>query len=278
LLVLVVVISGSCKREATDAERTTLLEVEGKFLYLDQVQDIIPPNMNKEDSAQIATSFIKKWITDVLIYENAKRNITNKAEIDQLLEDYRKSLIIHQYQQKLIEQKLPKEPTEQEMMSFYEQFEDQFTLKENIIRGFFLVVPANAPKISSVRSWVQSGNTKSLESIEKYSIQNAISYDYFGNQWTAFSEILKKLPVQIEDPASYISRNRFIEVTDSTKYYFLRIESYRTIGNKEPFEMAKPKISNLIMNKLKAEFISNFEDEIYQDAINNGSVNVFNEK
>jgi hypothetical protein len=39
--------------------------------------------------------------------------------------------------------------------------------------------------------------------------------------------------------------------------------------------MAKPKIVNLIMNKLKADFISNFEDEIYNDAIKNESVTFF---
>ena len=39
--------------------------------------------------------------------------------------------------------------------------------------------------------------------------------------------------------------------------------------------MARPRISNLILNKLKAEFITNFENEIYKDAVDNGNVNYF---
>jgi len=79
----------------------------------------------------------------------------------------------------------------------------------------------------------------------------------------------------VEDPAAFVTNNQFYETSDSTRHYFLRIESYKTTGEVEPFEMAKPKISNLIMNKLKAEFITNFEYELYKDAIENESVTYF---
>ncbi len=267
-----------CKPKIADTERTPILEVEGRFLYLDQVLDIIPTDISKEDSTQIAESYIRKWVTDVLLYENAKRNITNKNEIDLLIEDYRKSLTIQQYQQKLIEQRVSKEPTEAEMTDFYENFKDEFVLRENIIKGMLLIVPDNAPKLANVRNWVQSGDTKALENIEKYSVQNAISFDYFGDKWMDFSEILKKIPMQVEDPASFVANHRFFEKSDSTKHYFLRIMAYKRTGETEPFEMAKSKISNLILNKNKAEFISNFEDEIYKDAIENENVTYFKKK
>ncbi|MBP1675925.1 MAG: hypothetical protein H6Q20_484 [Bacteroidetes bacterium] len=278
ILVLSTAVLWSCSQKTAEEGRVPLLEVEGRFLYLDQVQDIIPPNVNAKDSTEIAGNFIRKWITDVLLYENAKRNITNKQEIDQLLEDYKKSLIIHQYQQKMIEQRVPKEPTEEDVRRFYDQYKDQLTLKENVVKGLLLVTPANAPQLANVRSWVQSGNANALEKIEKYSIQNAISYDYFGNEWTTFSEILRKLPLQVQDASAFVAGHRFYESSDSLRHYFLRIEAYKTYGQTEPYEMARPKIVNLILNKLKAEFITNFEDELYNDAIENETVNFFEQK
>lgn len=276
LLIIVLSAFFSCTNKTADTTRQKLLEVEGKFLYLDQIQEIMPPNVNAKDSAEIAESFIRKWVTDVLLYENAKRNITNKEEIDQLLEDYRKSLIIHQYQQKLLQERLPKEPSEEEIKAFYDKYKDQLVLKENVIQGILLVTPANAPQLANVRSWVQSGNTKALENIEKFSMQHAISYDYFAEKWVPFSEILKKLPLQLEDQANYLSGRRFVDLSDSTKHYFLSIKASKLVGQTEPYEMAKPKIVNLIMNKLKADFISNFENDIYNDAIKNESVTFFN--
>lgn len=265
----------SCAEKAPETQRVVILEVEGKFLYKDDIQQIIPPNINAVDSADIAQRFIRKWVTDILMYENAKRNISNQKEIDALVEGYRKSLIVHQYQQKLIEQRLPKEPAEEELKAFYDQYSEQLELKEAIIQGFLLVVPAKAAKIENVRSWVQSGNEKALENIEKYSIQNAISYDYFGNKWMSFTEILKKIPLQVDDPSDYVATHRFIETSDSLQRYFLRITNYKKSGQVEPYEMAKNKITNILQNKLKADFMAKFETELYNDAVANEDVTFF---
>jgi len=278
IISLTLVVISSCVHKTPEATRKPLLEVEGKFLYADEVQQIIPPNVNDTDSIGIAQSYIRKWVTDVLMYENAKRNITNKNEIEELVENYRKSLTIHQYQQKMIEQRLPKEASEEEVKAFYTQYSDQLILKENIIKGLLLIIPQKAPKLSTVRSWVQSGNAKSLESIEKYSLQNAISYDYFGDKWLPLSEILKRIPLKIEDPSKFLSSNRFVETSDSTEHFFLRIESFRLSGQVEPFEMAKDRIGNILLNKKKADFISKFETEIYNDAVANETVTFFKKK
>ena len=249
--------------------------MEGKFLYVDDVQQVIPPNVNKKDSAEIAQGYIRKWVTDVLMYENAKRNITNQKEIDELVESYRKSLTIHQYQQKMIEQRLPNEPTDDELKVFYDQYSQQLILTENVIKGLLLIIPQKSPNMGSVRSWVQSGNTKALENIEKYSLRNAISYDYFGDKWMSFTEILKKIPLQVKDPAAFVATNRFVETSDSLQHYFLRIESFRTTGQVEPFEMAQDRISNILQNKHKADFITKFETDLYNDAVENETVTFF---
>lgn len=271
-LFLTLFILSSCAPKTPEVARKSLLEVEGKFLYLDELHKVIPPNISDSDSISIAQGYMKKWITDVLMYENAKRNVSNKAEIDELVEDYRKTLTIHQYQQRMIEQRLPKEPSEADLKAFYDEYSDQLILKESVIQGLLLVIPETAPQMANVRAWVKSGDTKSLGSIEKYSMKNAISYDYFGNRWLPFVEILKKMPLQIGDPSTFLSSNRFVEASDSTQHYFLKIQSYRNSGQIEPYEMAKNRISIILLNKQKADFISKFEDELYNDAIKSETV------
>ena len=275
LFILSLIVFESCKSKTPDVARKPYLEVEGKFLYADEIEQVIPPNVNDTDSTEIAQSYIRKWATDVLMYENAKRNITNKAEIDELVENYRKSLTIHQYQQRMIEQRLPKEPAEEDLKAFYNEYGQQLLLTENTLKGLLLVVPKNAQKMANVRGWVQSANSKSLESIEKYSIQNAISYDYFGDKWLPLSEVLKKIPLKIEDAAHFLSANKFIETQDSTQHYFLRILSYRLSGQIEPYDMARKRISNILLNKQKADFISKFENEIYDDAVKDETITFF---
>lgn len=278
LMILVLGTLIACNNKSLDQDRIPLLEVEGRFLYLDQIEDIIPPEINKADSIQIADSYIRKWVTDVLLYENAKRNIVDNDEIERLLNDYKKSLTIQQYQQKLIQQRLPEEPSEETIKAFYENFSDQFILKENLLKGILLVVPVGAPHLNDVRRWVQSGDNKSLEKIEKYSLQHGLSYDYFVDRWMPFNEILKKIPIHIDNQADFLSTHKYYEVADSLKNYMLSIDAVKTNGEMQPYETAKEKISSIIMNKLKSEFIMNFEKELYKDAIQDGTVTFFNKQ
>lgn len=276
--ILLSIVFFSCHKNQPQVKGDPLLEVNGKYLYPEDIRQIIPPSMNKRDSTEMAESYIRKWVTDVLMYENAQRNISDQKEIDELVENYRKSLIINEYQQKLVEQRLPANPSDEELNRFYNQYIDHFQLKENIVKGLLLVVPAKTNNLVTVRSWVVSSDTKALEKIEKYSLRNAISYDYFGNKWMPLSEVLKKIPVKVEDPTAFVKSNKLFETSDSLKHYFLRIESYKTPGETEPFELARDRIAYVLLNQQKNEFIKKFESDLYNDAIKDGTVIYFKRK
>jgi len=71
---------------------------------------------------------------------------------------------------------------------------------------------------------------------------------------------------------------RFIEASDSTRHYLLNIQELKNSGDTEPFETAQPRIAEIILNKLKSDFVAGFEDELYNDAVNNGTITFFNEQ
>ena len=81
--------------------------------------------------------------------------------------------------------------------------------------------------------------------------------------------------MQVEYPTTFLASHKFVEVSDSIQHYFLRIETYRNSGQVEPFEMAKSRISNILQNKQKADFITKFEDDLYNDAVKDETVNFF---
>ena len=138
LLFLVSCLLVACNiKPQADVAREPLMEVEGQFLYKDELAPTIPEGTTPEDSAVLADAFIRKWATNILLYETAKRNIANEDEIDAMVEEYRKTLTIHYYQQRLVAQRLA-EPTDAEVEAFYEQHEGLFPLHENVLRGVFL--------------------------------------------------------------------------------------------------------------------------------------------
>ncbi|MDR3705032.1 MAG: peptidylprolyl isomerase [Paludibacteraceae bacterium] len=273
------VLCGCKKSDKKDESRVPYLEIKGKYLYLDEIQSVVPKGCSRQDSLSIVNNYVRKWVTDALVYDHAERNISNQDEIEDLVEDYRKSLIIHQYQQNLIKEKLGDGPTDEQMLDFYNQNKDKFQLTNNIVKGIFIKVPLGAPKYANLQNWLRNFNAKSVETVEKYSIQNATNYQYFGDKWTLFNDVVKDIPIKIEDQANFISRNKYIEVSDSRYHYIIRILSCQLSGSIEPYEMAKDKIQTILMNKLKNDFIQKFEDKLYQDAVKGKKVTYYkNEK
>ena len=268
----------SCSEKKSDNGRTPILEVEGKFLYKDETDKIIPPNSTVIDSADIADRYIKKWATEVLMYENAKRNIDNLDEINKLADEYRQSLIIHAYEQALVAERLDPKISEKEAKNFYEEFKTHLTLEDNLIKGMLLIVPVGAPQMEAVKEWVRKGDTKSLEKIEKYSLQNAISYDYFMNKWTPFTEITKKAPFVTENTSGFVLNTRFAEVSDSINSYLLHISKAIAAGDTEPYDYAKERITTTLLNRKKSDFIITFEKNVYNDALKKGNIKFYKKK
>ena len=161
LFFIVVLFSASCSEKPSDSGRTPLLELEGKFLYKDEIDKIIPLNTSVIDSVDIAERYVKKWVTETLMYENAKRNIDNLKDIDQLVEEYRKSLIIHEYEQALVAERLDTKISDADARAFYEEYKTHLSLEDNLIKGMLLIVPQGAPQIDAVKEWVKKGDTKS---------------------------------------------------------------------------------------------------------------------
>ena len=263
----------ACRPEITSKDDEVLVKVHGNSLHRSEVGKIIPSNMSSSDSFLLAENYINKWIKDVLTFEVAKRNIgKEELEINRLVEEYRRSLLRHRYQESMIRNRLTAEIREYEKVAYYEENIHKFVLEKNLIKGLFLKVPAESPGLTNVRKWYKSADPDDLENIEKYSIQHAAVYDYFYDQWIDFDEVIDKMPVQVSNKTQFLRNNRTVEVTDSIYCYFLNISEYLLTGNVAPFEYADTQIQEMMINKRKMDFLKTFEEELYQDAIRKGEV------
>ena len=263
----------ACKKAIQTDEPDALVKVNDRILTRNEVESLIPKGTTSADSLLLAESYIKKWVKDELVLKIAQRNLgSDKETIDKLVGAYRRSLLRYRYQEKLIQEKLSDEIQESDVLTYYDTNKEKFVLDKNLIKGLFLKVPADAPNLSEVKTWYKSGNVASLEKIEKYSIQNAAIYEYFFDKWVDFDEIRNNIPNQISNPESFLRTNKTLEVTDSSYCYLLNIRQVLLKGQVEPFEYAEPRIREILINKRKLDFIKEFEEELYNDALDGGDV------
>lgn len=243
-----------------------LVEVDGNFLYKEDLHAVLPAGLTKDDSLLFAENYIRNWIEDVLLYDKAKANIPDNSEIDKLVENYRKALIVHTYQQELINQRLSPNLPEQDIAGFYEENKKLFVLERPLIRGMFIKVPLGAPQLNDVRRWYKTETHEAVENLEKYSLQHAMSYDYFYDKWVAVSDILGKIPLKEEKPEEYIKANRHVELQDTAFYYFLNVADYLQKGDEEPYDFARSTAKDMLLNLRKVDFIKEIKADLYKEA------------
>ena len=103
------------KKETSAKEIVAIVNTE-KLFKTDFI-NILPKNIHKIDSHVMAKSYIHDWAINKLLLEKAKNNSSSQTmnQINGLVKDYKESLLINNYKEQLIKQKLDTVITEEEL-------------------------------------------------------------------------------------------------------------------------------------------------------------------
>lgn len=266
-------LAGACGKPQYDHKgRTPLVELDGNFLYQEDLAAVQPVGQSKDDSLLFAEHYIRNWAEDILLYEKAQNNIPDNAEIEQLVKNYRKALIMHVYQQALIQEKLAEEITEADLQTYYDTNKDVFKAEAPLMKGLFIKVPLTSPGIARVRQWYKDERQSAVEHLEKYSLQNAVKYEYFYDKWIPASEILSLMPLREEKVDAYFAKNRHVELKDTAYWYFLNVSDYIPTGGQEPYEAARSAVSEMVVNRKQVEFLNQVKGDLYKEAVEDGKL------
>ncbi|MCP9612173.1 peptidyl-prolyl cis-trans isomerase [Coprobacter tertius] len=256
-------------------ENNALVRVGDQVLYRDELSNDMPNGLSAADSARFADNYIAQWVNDRILYDVAAKNIPDLSKIDQKVDRYREDLIIFEYKKQLLDEKLSKEISEGDLKAYYDKHADEFKLKSGIIRGLFIKVPVNSPRISQLKKWYRSDKPDAVENIEKYGLNNAVIYEYFYDRWVSFSEVMDNIPYEISDETDFLRRQKYLEISDGGYWYLLNISDYKVPGSVMPFDFAKRQIREILTNKMRLQFLVNTEKELYEKAIKDNRIEYY---
>ena len=245
------------------------VELNGHYLYRSTL-DSLTLGMNSEDSLRAAQLFIRQWAQDILLYD-ATMSHTN-AQIETMVEDYRRTLYAQAYEERLVESRMSKTITDSTVNALYQQMPERFKLDESIMKGMLVVVPKDAPNIQKLRQWMAA---QSLDKLEKYVYQNASGYELFVDQWKTTTEIIRLVPIERADLESRLKGANHIEVADSSKIYLLQITDKNMRGEAMPVEYARPQIEKIILNARRVEFMRKERERLYNEAIQKRKIHFY---
>lgn len=245
------------------------VELNGHYLYRSTL-DSLTLGMNSEDSLRAAQQYIRQWAQDILLYD-ATMSHTN-AQIETMVEDYRRTLYAQAYEERLVDKRMSKTITDSTVLALYQQMPERFKLDESIMKGMLVVVPKDAPNIQKLRQWMAA---QSLDKIEKYAYQNASGYELFTEQWKTTTEIIRLVPMERADLESRLKGANHIEVADSSKIYLLQITDKNMRGEAMPVEYARPQIEQIILNARRVEFMRKERERLYNEAIQERKIHFY---
>jgi hypothetical protein len=245
------------------------VEVNGQYLYRSTL-DSLTLGLNPEDSMRVAQQYISAWAKDILIYDNAKSH-TNSA-IESQVEDYRRALYVHAYEEYLIERRMPKNVADSTVAQLYGQMPDRFKLDESIVKGILVVIPIDAPKADKLRGYMAK---QELDKIEKYAYQNASGYELFLDKWLTATELLMQIPVERAELETALKNKNQIEFADTVKTYLLQVTDKHLRGEQMPLEYARPQIEKIVLATRQVDFLQKERERLYNEAIQNRKIKFY---
>jgi len=247
------------------------------YLYPSDLDGIVPNGMSKKDSSALMQRYIDNWVRkQLLIAEAGKMMEFDEAEIERKILDYRYSLMGYEYESYYVNENLSKSVTDEEIIEYYEANKENFELKQNIFQGLFIKVSKSAPKISQLRSWVNSTKVEDRDELKSYCLRFATSYSLEDSTWINFDEMIANTPLEgISNRVEYLRRNKYEEIADDEYNYFIRIDNYKIRDQISPVEFVSDQIRTILINKRKIELAKSLEQRVYSDAIQKKYFEVF---
>lgn len=257
----------SCGEKVDHHGLTPLVEVSGTYLYAEDLRKALPENLSKDDSVLFAEHYIRNWVEDALLLDNARRNVTADEGIDRLVENYRHALLLHSYQRKLMAQRLSKEINDADIDSFYRTNASLFRLERPLIKGLYIKVPLKEKGMNNVRKWYKHKEHETVEKLEKYTLEHAVDYLYFYDRWLPLDQMAEKLPVEADEARALVKKQSDIELQDTAFCHFLHVDTLLDVGAQMPVDYARAEIVEILMNIRQTEFMKRVRAGLYDEAM-----------
>ena len=260
---------GGCNLFQRDVKEGAVVQVGNQYLYQTDLDALTQYAATPEDSARYAEQYIRHWATDILQYQEGKNHST--PEIEALVEAYRRSLYVAEYERHIVDKRMSKAINDAEADTFYVHHQDRFILQENILQGALLVVPQDAPGLPELRKrLIDLTDEANLEYIEKYAYQYAGGYELFAQQWRTGNQILMRMPSNKWQ--KNLTSGKQYEERDSTSLYLLQVTDCRLAGEPMPLDYARTTIDKMILAERRVAFLQAQREQLYDEAVRFGKV------
>lgn len=258
----------SCHLFESKEEVPDALELDGNYLLKSDIIQLLPENYTEEDSLRIVDGYVKNWMLNTALYENALNNISEKRQeqLDELVDRYKIELYTQEYLKELTIQNLDTSISKASVKQYYTDKNEEFRLNEDLMQLLYVKVDPVYGDLSELKKMLTKRD--SISRVQLDSLKLAFK-DFILNDslWVKKSTVFEKIgPINASNEQQYIAKRKFSQFQDSTGVYMMYVSDVLERGAIAPLSYIEPSIRQIILNRKKLEFKKELEKDLLQDA------------
>ncbi len=252
----------------------TLAQVFQYKLTYNDIKDLIQSYATPDDSVQQVRSLTEHWVRDRLLLVEAEKNFPKEVNMNKLLEDYRQSLVMHFFEQQVIEERLDTVITENDLQSYYEANKEQHRLESGILRGYYFKIRKPLGQNDKILSWWRTFPAQHYDEVLSYASKHAKTNWADSSEWHEMNMVIQLFPEGTLSPSS-IRFKREVAREDRDYFYLLYpVEVYyeRDIA---PLSRIRAQAARYIIHQRELELLESIKKEIYDRDIQLDQVKIY---
>ncbi len=207
------------------ADKNKLARVGKEILYTADVVKLLPDNYNQADSIQFVHDYADTWISDKVFIAEARKSIKEDSIMKAFIEDYRNSLSINFYEQKLLNGKLDSVIDHDELLRYYEQNKSQYILNSSILRLNLIIIDQKKhTEIAQIQELWDSTDSLDHQELRKLAQKSARTYLLDDSTWYKKDFIEPLLPEGFMESNNLSKVKNYRLAADSSTYFFRVLE------------------------------------------------------
>ncbi len=266
----------SCDNYFNNQSNSDVARVEDVYLKQNEIENIFENSTNFADSTMVLNNYINNWAANKLLIQRALVNLPeeNQNRIQDLVDDYKRDILINSYIDALVNENMNLEVTSDELDSLYEKYKETFKLTEDLFKIRFIYISNLNPDISLFKKKLRRFNINDARYLDSLSFQfNRFSLN--DSIWKNKNEIFYQLPNLKKVNKYLLKKSNFVEIKDSLGLYLIIIKDVLKTNQYAPLEYVSETLKRMVLNERKLVFIDQLRKDITKDAIKNKSFEIY---
>lgn len=276
ITVSAITLFASCEKKTQPIDDPAA-RVGNRWLSKSEVRRNIPAGVSESDSMKAANAFINNWVENEAAMIVAERNIPDTEEIDRLVENYRRELLMWEYRRRMADENVS-EPvvTDSRLDEYISSHPGDFILSGPVVKGIYIKIPEDAPELADILKIYKSDRTDDIDRLDKL-VGSAVNYEYFRDKWKDWQHIEDRIPYDGFDknPGAFPFTTRNLEHRFDGYVYLLHITDVVKPGSPMPTDYARPFVIEAIRRENALEYDKTLRQLLTAEALEDGTAQIF---